>query len=128
MADGGGLENRYGVKPIVGSNPTPSAPISGLVFVRPGVGLPEGAQRPRRASRVSVRFLSTCGWHIPGPSPTRPRAPRGGEAASADVLIPRFSVILMLELFDRSRSPSRLGYECNGRGSSWTAARRLAGW
>lgn len=25
MADGGGLENRYGVKPIVGSNPTPSA-------------------------------------------------------------------------------------------------------
>ena len=26
MADGGGLENRYGVKPIVGSNPTPSAP------------------------------------------------------------------------------------------------------
>ena len=25
MADGGGLENRYGVTPIVGSNPTPSA-------------------------------------------------------------------------------------------------------
>ncbi len=25
MADGGGLENRYGVIPIVGSNPTPSA-------------------------------------------------------------------------------------------------------
>src|SRR3954447_21242764 len=25
VADGGGLENRYGVKPIVGSNPTPSA-------------------------------------------------------------------------------------------------------
>ncbi len=30
VADGGGLENRYGVKPIVGSNPTPSAPSSGL--------------------------------------------------------------------------------------------------
>jgi hypothetical protein len=25
VADGGGLENRYGVTPIVGSNPTPSA-------------------------------------------------------------------------------------------------------
>src|SRR5215203_1655596 len=39
VADGGGLENRYGVKPIVGSNPTPSAPTSGFVFVRPGVEL-----------------------------------------------------------------------------------------
>ena len=29
MADGGGLENRYGVTPIVGSNPTPSAPAAG---------------------------------------------------------------------------------------------------
>jgi hypothetical protein len=27
VADGGGLENRYGVTPIVGSNPTPSAPL-----------------------------------------------------------------------------------------------------
>ncbi len=31
MADGGGLENRYGVTPIVGSNPTPSALACGLV-------------------------------------------------------------------------------------------------
>ena len=56
MADGGGLENRYGVKPIVGSNPTPSALSSCFVSVRPGVGLPEGAQRPRLARCVPVRF------------------------------------------------------------------------
>ena len=34
MADGGGLENRYGVKPIVGSNPTPSALSSRSVAAR----------------------------------------------------------------------------------------------
>src|SRR4051794_41811357 len=49
VADGGGLENRYGVKPIVGSNPTPSALTSNSVQVRPGDGLREEAQRPRRA-------------------------------------------------------------------------------
>src|SRR3954447_13292990 len=52
VADGGGLENRYGVKPIVGSNPTPSALSSNFVQVRPGDGLREEAQRPRRAVRT----------------------------------------------------------------------------
>jgi hypothetical protein len=42
VADGGGLENRYGVTPIVGSNPTPSAPRDRLRFdVRP-----QGTRRP----------------------------------------------------------------------------------
>jgi hypothetical protein len=32
VADGGGLENRYGVTPIVGSNPTPSAVVVVTTF------------------------------------------------------------------------------------------------
>ena len=36
MADGGGLENRYGVTPIVGSNPTPSAKAAGQARIRAG--------------------------------------------------------------------------------------------
>jgi hypothetical protein len=35
VADGGGLENRYGVTPIVGSNPTPSALTCGFRLTRP---------------------------------------------------------------------------------------------
>ena len=38
MADGGGLENRYGVTPIVGSNPTPSAQRSTFVALCAQVG------------------------------------------------------------------------------------------
>jgi hypothetical protein len=44
VADGGGLENRYGVTPIVGSNPTPSA-----------CGRPAGQQsRGLNATRVII--------------------------------------------------------------------------
>jgi hypothetical protein len=56
VADGGGLENRYGVTPIVGSNPTPSALSSG--FALPGeLRRPEsGAADRSRARYVPVRF------------------------------------------------------------------------
>lgn len=45
MAECDGLENRYGVKPIVGSNPTPSARPSDRCTGRPS---------DRRTDRVSV--------------------------------------------------------------------------
>ena len=56
MADGGGLENRYGVTPIVGSNPTPSARRPGpdrlpITLVAPRSNAPD---TPRRATALGV--------------------------------------------------------------------------
>src|SRR3954451_13373873 len=59
-ADGGGLENRYGVTPIVGSNPTPSA--TGLRSRRPGTTrrtAPAGTQRSACLVGARVRTALT---------------------------------------------------------------------
>ena len=53
MADGGGLENRYGVTPIVGSNPTPSARRS------PARSRVAAAERPVRSYVPPMRRLVT---------------------------------------------------------------------
>jgi hypothetical protein len=82
VAECGGLENRYGVTPIVGSNPTPSALTSS--FVLPGelrrrasdaavrsraryvpvrFGVVPAARRPRRAATSASRRWAAC-WQI----------------------------------------------------------------
>jgi hypothetical protein len=58
VADGGGLENRYGVTPIVGSNPTPSALTSTFASSRPDAEHLAEAQRSRRARCVPYGFCS----------------------------------------------------------------------
>ena len=79
MADGGGLENRYGVTPIVGSNPTPSALSSGFVlsgklwrrksgavdrsrarYVPLRFGVVPAARRPKRAATSASRRSAAC--------------------------------------------------------------------
>ena len=79
MADGGGLENRYGVTPIVGSNPTPSALSSGFAlsgevwrrksgaaarsrarYVPVRFGVVPAARRPRRAATSASRRSAAC--------------------------------------------------------------------
>jgi hypothetical protein len=64
VADGGGLENRYGVTPIVGSNPTPSALTSGFV-------LPEELRRGASGAAVRSRARTVRG-------PARSEAPETG--------------------------------------------------
>src|SRR5919199_4320916 len=74
VADGGGLENRYGVTPIVGSNPTPSALSSGFALpeeVRRGAS---GAADRSRARYVPVRFGVVPAARRPRRAP--PPAPR----------------------------------------------------
>src|SRR4051812_6390970 len=62
VADGGGLENRYGITPIVGSNPTPSASdLRFHVLRRPADvsgGRASGGYR-RRSSPVLTRWSAT---------------------------------------------------------------------
>ena len=66
MADGGGLENRYGVKPIVGSNPTPSAlPGRERVQLLPARG-PSACQERVAASTSSFSCAAVAWCAGPG--------------------------------------------------------------
>jgi hypothetical protein len=70
VADGGGLENRYGVTPIVGSNPTPSARSSGPPDT-PCRDVADGMteRRFRPFSLVSVRLVDKAPQREPGHRP-----------------------------------------------------------
>jgi hypothetical protein len=70
VADGGGLENRYGVTPIVGSNPTPSAlscrsVLKGLRWPLPdgrgGLSCPQCARSARKRARRKASSLGDLG-------------------------------------------------------------------